>query len=63
MDQVSLLNRVVNIDFTEKEPRLESGVGPRLLRVSVSDIRNWKCESPTAKAYLLSREARIAEAE
>lgn len=29
MDQVSLLNTVVNIDFTEKEPRLEkSGVGP-----------------------------------
>lgn len=50
--QVSLSNRVVKIGFTEKKPRLEKKWiwYSRLLRASVSDIRNWKCKSPTKKA-------------
>ena len=50
--QVSLSNRVVKIGFIEKKPRLEKKWiwYSRLLRASVSDIRNWKCKSPTKKA-------------
>ena len=50
--QVSLSNRVVKIGFIEKKPRLEKKWiwYSRLLRASISDIRNWKCKSPTKKA-------------
>ena len=59
--QVSLLNMVVKIGFIQKEPRLEKKWSwhSRLLRVSVSDIRNRKYKSPTAQVYL--RKARRPE--
>lgn len=52
--QVSLLNMVVKIGLIQKKPRLEKKWSwhSRLLRVSVSDIRNRKYKSPTAKVYL-----------
>lgn len=45
---------VVKIGLIQKKPRLEKKWSwhSRLLRVSVSDIRNRKYKSPTAKVYL-----------